>query len=144
MTSLSEGDTAKPFTVESTLRVRYAETDAMGVVYHANYLVWFEVGRGDYFRAIGQDYGEWENAGYLLPVTDAYARFHASARYGDLITVRTHMAEIRSRSLTLAYHVSAATDATKLATGWTKHLCVDKQGRICRLPTHMFPKRHRG
>ena len=68
--------------VETTLRVRYAETDAMGVVYHANYFVWFEVGRGDWFRAFGQDYGEWETLGYFLPVSEAHARFHAPARYG--------------------------------------------------------------
>lgn len=120
--------------VESTLRVRYAETDAMGVVYHANYFVWFEVGRGDYFRAIGQDYGEWERRGYLLPVSEARARFHAAARYGDVITVRTWMDELRSRSVSLGYEVRNATSQERLVTGSTQHLCVDREGRVCRLP----------
>ena len=69
--------------VETTLRVRYAETDAMGVVYHANYLVWFEVGRGDYFRTLGQDYAQWEHEGYLLPVSEAYARYHRGLMRGE-------------------------------------------------------------
>lgn len=124
--------------VETHLRVRYAETDAMGVVYHANYLVWFEVGRGDYFRALGQDYGEWEQHGYLLPVSEAYARYHASARYGDPVVVRTWVKEIRSRSITLGYEAGHAESGQLLATGWTKHICVDRQGRIVRLPEAMI------
>jgi acyl-CoA thioester hydrolase len=124
--------------VETHLRVRYAETDAMGVVYHANYLVWFEVGRGDYFRALGQDYGEWEQHGYFLPVSEAYARYHASARYGDPVVVRTWVKEARSRSITLGYEASHATSEQRLATGWTKHICVDRQGRVSRLPRELL------
>jgi acyl-CoA thioester hydrolase len=124
--------------VETQLRVRYAETDAMGVVYHANYLVWFEVGRGDYFRALGQDYGEWEHEGYLLPVSEAHARYLASARYGDEITVRTQLEKVRSRSVTLAYEVTKAESGQRLAIGWTKHLCTDQTGRARRLPDEML------
>jgi acyl-CoA thioester hydrolase len=123
--------------VETTLRVRYAETDAMGVVYHANYLVWFEVGRGEYFRALGQDYGQWEERGYLLPVSEAYARFHAPARFGDLVTVRTWLEQIRSRSLILSYEVVRAQGGQRLASGWTRHICMDCEGRACRLPPEM-------
>jgi acyl-CoA thioester hydrolase len=124
--------------VETHLRVRYAETDAMGVVYHANYLVWFEVGRGDYFRTLGQDYGAWEQHGYLLPVSEVYARYHASARYGDPIVVRTWVEEIRSRGITLGYEAHHAANDQRLASGWTKHICVDRQGRVCRLPQDMI------
>jgi acyl-CoA thioester hydrolase len=124
--------------VETRLRVRYAETDAMGVVYHANYLVWFEVGRGDYFRALGQDYGQWEQHGYLLPVSEAYARYHAPARYGDSIVVRTWLEEIRSRSITLVYEACHAEDGQRLASGWTKHICADRQGHVVRLPAAMI------
>jgi acyl-CoA thioester hydrolase len=124
-------------TVESHLRVRYAETDAMGVVYHANYLIWFEVGRGDYFRALGQDYGKWEQHGYLLPVSEAYARYHASAHYGDPIVVRTWLEEIRSRGLTLGYEACHAESGRRLATGWTRHICVDREGHVVRLPDAM-------
>jgi acyl-CoA thioester hydrolase len=121
-------------TAETTLRVRYAETDAMGVVYHANYFIWFEAGRGDYFRACGQDYGEWEKQGYFLPVSEAHARYHAPARYGELVTVRTWAKEVRSRSVTLGYRVSDAANQRLLVSGWTKHICMDAEGQACRLP----------
>ncbi|MGC9334141.1 MAG: acyl-CoA thioesterase [Anaerolineae bacterium] len=124
--------------VESSLRVRYAETDAMGVVYHSNYLVWFEVGRGDYFRELGQDYGQWELRGYLLPVAEAYARYHAPARFGDEITVRTWVEQVRSRSLTLGYEVVRADTRLRLVTGWTRHICTDGNGQACRLPLEML------
>ena len=124
--------------VETTLRVRYAETDAMGIVYHANYLVWFEVGRGDYFRARGQDYSDWEHRGYLLPVSEAHARYHAPAGYGDLVVVRTWVDQIRSRGITLGYEVRDANTRQRLVTGWTKHICVDREGRARRLPDAMI------
>jgi acyl-CoA thioester hydrolase len=124
--------------VETELRVRYAETDAMGVVYHANYLVWFEVGRGDFFRAMGQDYGHWEQRGYLLPVSEAHARYHAPARFGERIIVRTWVEQVRSRSLTLGYQVVHAESQERLVTGWTKHICMDREGRARRLPQEML------
>jgi acyl-CoA thioester hydrolase len=124
--------------VETTLRVRYAETDAMGVVYHAHYLVWFEAGRGDYFRAMGQDYGEWEKQGFFLPVSEAHVRYHAPARYGDLVIAYTWLEQIRSRGLTLGYTVRDAASQTRLASGWTKHICTDREGRARRLPDDMF------
>jgi acyl-CoA thioester hydrolase len=123
--------------VESQLRVRYAETDAMGVVYHANYFVWFEVGRGDYFRAIQQDYGKWEERGFMLPVSEAHARYHAPARFGDLISVHTWIEEVRSRGLTLNYKVRHAASQERLVTGWTRHICMDSEGRARRLPEDM-------
>ena len=123
---------------ESSLRVRYAETDAMGVVYHANYLVWFEVGRGDFFRAMDQDYGEWEARCLHLPVSEAYARFHASARYGELVTVRTYLDQVRSRSVTLRYEVIHSETDRCLVTGWTRHICVDQEGNARRLPEAML------
>jgi acyl-CoA thioester hydrolase len=124
--------------VETTLRVRYAETDTMGIVHHASYLVWFEVGRGEYFRALGQDYGHWEHHGVLLPVSELQARYQAPARYGDVVTVRTWQREVRSRSVTLGYEVCHADNGQTLATGWTKHICADAQGRARRLPPEML------
>jgi acyl-CoA thioester hydrolase len=124
--------------VETTLRVRYAETDAMGVVYHANYLVWFEVGRGEYFRALGQDYSAWEAKGLQLPASEAYARYHAGARYGDEVTVRTWVEQVRSRALTLGYEVLRTATGERLATGWTRHLCIDSTGQVRRLPTEIL------
>jgi acyl-CoA thioester hydrolase len=124
--------------VETTFRVRYAETDAMGVVYHAEYLVWFEVGRGEYFRAQGEDYAQWEQQGTYLPVSEVYARYHAPARYGDHVTVRTWVQEVRSRGLTLEYEVCNAETQQRLVSGWSKHICMDNQGRASRLPADML------
>lgn len=124
--------------VETELRVRYAETDTMGVVYHGNYLVWFEVGRGEFFRAMGQDYGEWEHRGYYLPVSEAHARYHAPARYGELVVVRTWVEQIRSRSLTVGYSVVNAETRQRLASGWTKHISADAQGRARRFPPELL------
>jgi acyl-CoA thioester hydrolase len=123
--------------VETELRVRYAETDAMGVVYHANYLVWFEVGRGDFFRASGQDYGNWERRGFLLPVSEVFARYHDSARFGDLVTVRTWLQQVRSRGLTLNYEVCDSVSGRRLVSGWSKHICADAHGRAQQLPQEM-------
>ncbi len=122
---------------KTELRVRYAETDRMGVVHHAEYLVWFEVGRSDYFRALGQDYGEWEHKGVFLPVSEAYARYHAPARFGDRVIVHTWLGQVRSRSITLHYEVRRE-DGQKLVSGWTKHICMDRAGRARRLPAEML------
>lgn len=120
--------------VETTLRVRYAETDAMGIVYHANYLVWFEVGRGEYFRQLGVSYEEVEERGCLFPLSEAYARYAAPARYGEMVLIRTRIKETRSRRVTFAYEVMSQATGEALATGWTKHLCVDRQGQVQRIP----------
>jgi acyl-CoA thioester hydrolase len=123
------------FVSESQLRVRYAETDAMGVVYHANYLVWFEVGRGDYMRRIGMEYAAVEAGGHILAVSEAAARYVASARYSDLVTVRTWVEEVRSRTMTFRYEVQLTATGQVLATGFTRHICIDHAGRVTALPT---------
>jgi len=125
---------SKDRVVEATLRVRYAETDAMGVVYHTNYIVWFEVGRGEYMRQQDGDYAHFEAQGYYLPVIEVQARYLAPARYGDLVKVRTRVEEARSRQVTFAYEVVMAETSQLLATGWTKHVCVDKEGTIKTIP----------
>ena len=120
--------------VESTLRVRYAETDAMGIAYHTNYIIWFEVGRGEYIRQQGSDFAQLEAQGYYLPVTEVQARYLAPTRYGDLVTVRTRVEEDRSRQVTFAYEVVMAETGQLLATGRTKHVCVDGEGTIKVVP----------
>ena len=121
-------------TVETTVRVRYAETDAKGVVYHANYLIWFEVGRGEYLRSLGQEYRAWEQEGYLLPAVEAHVRYRAPARYDDRVVIRTWLQEVRSRSLTLSYEAVEAQSCQVLATGWTRPICIDQEGHARRLP----------
>jgi len=129
-----ERGTSSRRAVEATLRVRYAETDAMGIVYHTNYIVWFEVGRGEYMRQRGDDYAHLETRGYYLPVIEVQARYLAPARYPDLVTVRTWVEEARSRQVTFAYEVVMAETGQLLATGQTKHICVDEEGMIKTIP----------
>jgi acyl-CoA thioester hydrolase len=124
--------------VETTLRVRYAETDAMGIVYHTNYIVWFEVGRGEFMRQRGGNYREFEDQGLYLPVSEVDARFIGSARYDDEIVVRTSVEELRSRTITLYYEVVMKDSGQVLVTGHTKHLCVDREGRVRRLPLDLL------
>ena len=116
------------------LRVRYAETDQMGVVYHANYLAWCEVGRTELLRQRGRTYAEIERGGVGLAVSDATLRFHAPARYDDLVRVTTTVSDIRSRSLSFDYVISNATTGAKLVSASTTLIGVDRDGRIARLP----------
>ncbi|MGB9300297.1 MAG: thioesterase family protein [Anaerolineae bacterium] len=120
--------------VETCLRVRYAETDAMGIVYHTNYIVWFEVGRGEFMRQRGGNYREFEEQGLYLPVTAVDARFVSPARYDDVVVVRTWVAEARSRSVTMHYEVLMQDTGQLLVTGHTKHFCTDRDGRVRRFP----------
>jgi acyl-CoA thioester hydrolase len=119
--------------IETQFRVRYAETDAAGVAYHANYIVWFEVGRGEFMWQQGTNYADVEAQGLLLPVTEVSARFVAPCRYSDLVTVRTWVDELRSRRVTFGYAVLSAAGQT-LCTGRTVHICTDREGRVKLLP----------
>lgn len=124
-----------PKVTETTFRVRYAETDASGVVYHANYLVWFELGRGEWFWQQGRDYHrDVEARGLNWPVVEASARYLAPARYGDLVTVRTWLKELQSRAFTIEYEVINAETRQVLCRGWTRHLNVDNTWRVVAIP----------
>jgi acyl-CoA thioester hydrolase len=116
------------------LRVRYAETDQMGVVYHANYLAWCEVGRTELIRQRGRSYAEIEKLGVGLAVSDATLRFHAPARYDDRIRVTTSLNDVRSRAMRFDYVISNAELGTKLVTASTTLIGLDREGRIARLP----------
>ncbi len=118
----------------SELRVRYAETDQMGVVYHANYLVWCELGRTDFIRALGKSYAELEREGVRLAVSDVTMRFHAAARYDDPIRVYTRLTAIGSRRLAFAYRVVRADTETLLVSATTALVSIDKTGRLAVLP----------
>lgn len=121
--------------IETTFRVRYAETDASGVVYHANYIVWFEHGRGEWFWQQGRDYRrDVEERGLNWPVVEVSARYLAPARYGDLVTVRTWLDKVESRAFTIAYEIVNAETRQTLCAGWTKHLNVDHEWRVTKLP----------
>jgi acyl-CoA thioester hydrolase len=115
-------------------RVRYAETDQMGVVYHAHYLVWCEIGRTDFIRMLGTSYASMERGGSRLAVADASLRYHAPARYDDLIGVETTLAEARSRAITFDYLIRNAETGVRLVTARTTLVCIDSQGRPVALP----------
>jgi len=118
----------------SRVRVRYAETDQMGVVYYANYFVWFEVGRTDLLRSAGWSYREMEADGYTLPVIDAQCAYRESAKYDDELEVRTTGSLMSPVRLQFTYEVVRPADRKTLATGSTVHATLDRAGRPCRVP----------
>lgn len=122
-------------TVESHLRVRYAETDQMGVVYHTNYLIWMEIGRTDYCRRCGFQYATMEREeGAFLAVAQAQCRFLASARYDDEIVIQTRLGELRSRQIKFSYSIHRQIDNLLLAEGETVHIVINREGRPMRFP----------
>lgn len=127
----------------SEFRVRYSETDQMGVVYHAEYLVWCEVGRTDYIRGLGLPYSELERRGTILAVAEATIRYHAPARYDDLIRVETSLVEVRSRAITFEYLIrNEAGD--RLATARTLLVSLDPAGKPSPLPADLRALMQRG
>ena len=118
----------------STVRVRYAETDKMGVAYYANYFVWFEVARADLLRSVGWSYRDMERAGVALPVIEAQCQYHRSARYDDELEVRTEGRMLSPVRMEFTYQVVRRADDAVAASGRTVHAAVDPGGRPCRLP----------
>ncbi|MDQ3949075.1 MAG: acyl-CoA thioesterase [Gemmatimonadota bacterium] len=114
--------------------MRYSETDQMGVVYHTNYLVWCEIGRTDFIRTSGLTYAELERRGVLLAVAEANIRYHAAARYDDLIRVDTTLAAVRSRAVTFDYLITNADTGQRLASARTVLVSLDRHGRPATLP----------
>lgn len=118
----------------SVIRVRYAETDKMGVVYYANYFVWFEVARADLLRSLGWSYREMEHAGVALPVIEAHCDYHRPARYDDEMEVRTKGRMLSPVRLEFTYEVVRQQDQMVAASGRTVHAALDLAGKPCRLP----------
>jgi acyl-CoA thioester hydrolase len=118
-----------------TIRVRYAETDQMGVVYHSNYLIWFEVGRVELMRALGFDYKlmEIEDDTFIV-VADVHCRYHHPARYDELLTVRTSILEAKNRTLKFGYELLRQNDNKLLATGHTIHVACNRAGHVTHFP----------
>jgi acyl-CoA thioester hydrolase len=126
-----------PRAVEHRIRVRYSETDRMGIVYHANYIVWFEIGRTEFCRAAGLPYRAMEEEGILILVTGVDCKFRRSARYDDDVTITTRMGEIGSRGLSFFYEIRKTDGGELLAQGSTRHLFADTQNRPIRIPDHV-------
>lgn len=126
----------------SRVRVRYADTDKMGVVYYANYLVWFEIGRTDWLRHNGWSYREMEGEGVALPVIEAHCQYQQPARYDDEVAIRTRATLLSAVRVRFDYSVVRIADETTLAGGYTVHAAIGPEGRPCRLPHRvrdMFP-----
>ena len=119
--------------VETALRVRYSETDRMGIVYHANYVVWFEIGRTEWCRAAGMPYRRMEDSGLLILVTSVECTFRRPARYDDAVRVRSAMTELSPRGCAFGYEI-VNEEGRKLADGATRHVFADAEGRIRRAP----------
>jgi acyl-CoA thioester hydrolase len=122
-----------PTNYSTQIRVRYSETDQMGVVYHANYLNWFEVGRTEFFRQAGFNYRELEQKGILLPVAEATVSFKQPALYDDLVEIRTWIEEISPVRLTYAYELYRVADEQLLVTGRTMHVFTNASLKPIRL-----------
>jgi acyl-CoA thioester hydrolase len=118
--------------------VRYAETDAMGIVHHSNYIVWFEEGRSSYMRCRGFPYSQVEASGLYFTVAEVLARYIVPAHYEDLLLVRTRIGDLRSRGLRFDYRIIRARDDTTLVTGYSKHICITHAGQPVRIPSEML------
>jgi acyl-CoA thioester hydrolase len=124
-----------PVVSESRLRVRYAETDQMGVVYHANYFVWFEVGRVELLRQLGFSYRDMElNDGCFIAVVDARCRYKSPARYDDEVAVRAQLKNVRESVIHFGYELVLTNNGELLAEGETTHIVVDAQMQVKPLP----------
>ncbi|MGE5113814.1 MAG: acyl-CoA thioesterase [Acidobacteriaceae bacterium] len=119
---------------ETRFRVRYAETDQMGVVYHSNFIIWMEVGRVELLRALGYTYREMEQDGYHLPVAEVKCRYKAPARYDDLILVRTKIINLRGYVIHFFYEILRDADGTLLAEGESVHIVVGPDMQKTPLP----------
>lgn len=123
---------------ESRIRVRYAETDAMGIVHHSSYIIWFEVGRTEWLEAQGYSYAEFEQTGYHLVVTEIGARYKQPVRYGQEIVLRTRPSEVKSRAVRFDYEVLDAASRTPLVTGFSRHILTDHAGNVRKFPDAMW------
>ncbi|HEY2866217.1 MAG TPA: thioesterase family protein [Pyrinomonadaceae bacterium] len=120
---------------ETEVRVRYAETDQMGIAHHSNYLIWFEAGRSDLCRARGFSYKEMEaHDNALMVVAESYVRYKSPAFYEDVLTIRTGISEIRSRSIRFNYEIHRRSDGTLLAEGETLHLVTGRDQKVRTIP----------
>jgi len=118
-------------------RVRYAETDQMGVGYYANYLVWFEMGRAEYLRWVGLDYNQYEEKGVFLPVIEAHCQYQAPVKYDDLLQIQVAVTEFGRTSMRFEYEIWKVEENKLSATGYTVHAFINRDKRPIRAPEDM-------
>lgn len=118
----------------TTYRVIYGDTDQMGVAYYANYLRWFEIGRTEFMREAGIPYEQAERDGIFFPVTEVRCRYRKPALYDNLLRIETTIEPLSRVSLKFHYRIGLEADRTPLASGWTKHACLNRDRKLARLP----------
>jgi len=118
----------------TSYRVIYGDTDQMGVVYYANYLRWFEKGRSEWLRQVDLPYGEIEQQGFHFPVAEVSCRYSHPAHYDEVVKIETELADLGRATLTFSYRITREPDDVLLATGSTKHACIDHAGCVARIP----------
>ncbi len=122
------------------IRVTYGETDAMGVVYYANYLRWFEMGRTEMMRHLGIAYKDMEEQGIYLPVSEVFCKYLRSAKYDDVLIIETRIDFMKKVTMQFSYRILRAEDGVELVTGTTLHGFIDRQGKIVRAPHSLEAK----
>ena len=120
------------------LRPRYKETDQMGVVYYSNYLVWFEIGRTDLLRDLGLNYKDVEEKGALLPVLKCECNYKSPAKYDDILIINTRISELKKVGMSFTYEIIRPSDNKLIADGMTKHVFLDKNGKILRIGDNLL------
>ncbi len=128
------------FSQTTEIRVIYGETDAMGIVYYANYLRWFEIGRTELMRSLGIAYKDLEGRGVHLPVSEVFCKYLQSARYDDILGIETRVDSLKRASIQFAYRILRQADGAELVTGTTLHAFVDAKGKIVRVPPFLKEK----
>jgi acyl-CoA thioester hydrolase len=123
---------------ENTFHIRYAETDAMGVTHHANYIIFFEEARSHYSRERGANYADFERSGYWLTVVEVHARYIAPTQYAQRITARCWIDDLKSRAVQFGYEIVDAESGQVCVTGYSKHVCITHEGRVAKLPENWF------
>ncbi len=121
-------------THKTTCRVRYGDTDKMGFVYHANYFRWFEIGRSEMFRSMGIPYKSIESKGFFLPLSEIHCTFNAPSQYDDILVIETSLDTRYRAGMKFDYQIFSENNDKLLASGYTKHACVDSGGRVVRPP----------
>lgn len=123
-----------------SVRVIYADTDAMGIVYHTNYIKWFEIGRTELLRGVGIVYAQMEAQGYNLPLTEVYCNYLFPARYDQTLVVETELEYLKRASMKFVYTIWDEDREKALVEGYTIHACTNKIGKIVRIPSFILEK----
>ena len=120
---------------KTTCRVIYGDTDNMGQAYYGNYFRWFEIGRNELFRSLGISYASVESLGIFLPVAEAYCKYSVPARYDDLLMIETSLDTRFKGAIKFDYRIYGQDEKTLLAQGYTRHACLNRDGKVVRPPT---------